>query len=76
LNLLSNISSDRLKEITIPHDFALSLFGVFKESVDPLTLLHGAKLDFLQDRSAVVDLLGYSLTILRDMSHAGFGGCC
>lgn len=66
MNLLSNI----------PHDFASSLFEVFKESVDPLTLLHGAKLDFLQDRSAVVDLLGYSLTILRDMSHAWFGGCC
>ncbi|KAB5527024.1 hypothetical protein DKX38_020871 [Salix brachista] len=45
-------------------------------SSDPLTLFHGAKLDLLLDRSAMVDLLGYSLPISRDMSHAWFGGFC
>ncbi|KAJ6679560.1 hypothetical protein OIU79_019334 [Salix purpurea] len=35
-------------------------------SSDPLTLFHGAKLD----RTAMVDLLGHSLPISRDMSHA------
>ncbi|KAJ6722827.1 hypothetical protein OIU74_007415 [Salix koriyanagi] len=35
-------------------------------SSDSLTLFHGAKLD----RTAMVDLLGYSLPISRDMSHA------
>ncbi|CAK7347981.1 unnamed protein product [Dovyalis caffra] len=68
LNVLSKILSDRLREITIPHDFALSVFGILKKSVDSIDFASGGETG-LPTGSAVVDVLGYLLTNLEDTNH-------
>ncbi|CAL0328483.1 unnamed protein product [Lupinus luteus] len=66
LQILSEIVNERIRDITISIDVALFLFGVFKKSVGILEHAVRGK-SGLPSGSAAVDVLGYSLTILRDI---------
>ncbi|CAK7340329.1 unnamed protein product [Dovyalis caffra] len=66
LNIVSEILNERLKEITILNDFALCILEIFKKSVEVVEF--GSRGESgLPTGSAVIDVLGYSLTILRDI---------
>lgn len=74
LNIVSEILNERLKEITIPNNFALCIFGIFKKSVEAFEFGSRAE-SRLPTGFAVIDVLGYSLTILRDIcaNNGGVG---
>ncbi|KAM7277125.1 hypothetical protein ACFE04_018991 [Oxalis oulophora] len=70
LKIASEIVNDRLKELTICSGFALFVLGEFKKSVgilDSLIRMDSA----LPTGNAPVDVLGYSLTLLRDICARG-----
>ncbi|KAE9592246.1 putative Ataxin-10 domain-containing protein [Lupinus albus] len=66
LQILSEIVNERIRDITISMDVVSFLFGVFKKSVGILEHAVRGK-SGLPSGSAAVDVLGYSLTILRDI---------
>lgn len=66
LRVVSEILNERLNEITFPNDFALFVFGIFKRSVGVSNSVSRCK-SGLPTGSTVIDVLGYSLTILRDI---------
>lgn len=74
LNILSEILNERLKEITILNDFALCIFGIFKKAAEAFEFGSRAE-SRLPTGFAVIDVLGYSLTILRDVcaNNGGVG---
>ncbi|KAH8500287.1 hypothetical protein H0E87_015512 [Populus deltoides] len=72
LNVVSEILNERLKEITILNHFALCIFGIFKKSVEAIEL--GSRGESgLPTGSAVIDVLGYSLAMLRDICATNGG---
>ncbi|CAN6678426.1 unnamed protein product [Malus baccata var. baccata] len=66
LRNISDILNERLQEITVPSDFVLCVFGIFKKSVGILNYATRGK-SGLPTGSIMIDVLGYSLTILRDV---------
>lgn len=66
LRMVSEILNERINEITLPSDFALFVFGVFKRSVGVSNSFSKCN-SGLPTGSAAIDVLGYSLTILRDI---------
>ncbi|MED6199601.1 hypothetical protein PIB30_077443 [Stylosanthes scabra] len=66
LQILSEILSERLEDVTISTDTALFVYGVFKKSIRILEHEVRRK-SGLPSGSSEVDVLGYSLTILRDI---------
>ncbi|CAL5400610.1 unnamed protein product [Camellia sinensis] len=74
LNIVSEILNERLGEISISNDFALSVLGILKRVVGAVDRVSRGK-SGLPTGSVVVDVIGYSLTILRDIcAHDGVGG--
>lgn len=66
LRIISDILNERLREITVSSDFALCVFGIFKKSVGVLNCVTRGQ-SGLPTGSSMIDVLGYSLTILRDV---------
>ncbi|KAK4346995.1 hypothetical protein RND71_033334 [Anisodus tanguticus] len=66
LSILSEILNERIEHIVVSHDFALSIFGILKSAVVVVDFSIRGKSD-LPTGSAPIDVLGYSLTILRDI---------
>ncbi|XP_074273067.1 uncharacterized protein LOC141596724 [Silene latifolia] len=65
LRLVSEILNERLKEIHINIDFALYILGIFETAVK-IVDFHTRGQSGLPTGSASIDVLGYSLTVLRD----------
>lgn len=70
LRVVSEILNERLNEITVPNDFALYVFGVFKNSIKVLNYATRGR-SGLPTGSIEINVLGYSLTILRDICAQG-----
>ena len=66
LQILSEILNEQIEDITISKDVALFVYGIFKKSIGVLEHAVRGK-SGLPSGSAAVDVLGYSLTILRDI---------
>lgn len=66
LRILSEILNERLKDVTVSKDVALFVFGIFKKSIGVLEHATRGK-SGLPSGFVGVDVLGYSLTILRDI---------
>ncbi|KAA8515980.1 hypothetical protein F0562_019159 [Nyssa sinensis] len=66
LNILSEILNERIEEISISNDFALYVLGLLKQAVGVLDSVSRGK-SSLPTGSISLDVLGYSLTILRDI---------
>ncbi|MED6132929.1 hypothetical protein PIB30_023476 [Stylosanthes scabra] len=66
LRILSEILSERLEDVTISTDTALFVYGIFKKSIRILEHEVRGK-SGLPSGSPEVDVLGYSLTTLRDI---------
>ncbi|XP_041017564.1 ataxin-10 [Juglans microcarpa x Juglans regia] len=64
--IVSEILNERIDEIFVPNDFALFVFEIFKRSVGFTISILRCK-SSLPTGSAITDVLGYSLTILRDI---------
>ncbi|KAL6130813.1 hypothetical protein ACLB2K_069192 [Fragaria x ananassa] len=70
LKNVSEILNECLSEITVPNDFALCVFGIFKNSIKVLGYATRGR-SGLPTGSIDIDVLGYSLTILRDTCAQG-----
>ncbi|XP_012083504.1 ataxin-10 [Jatropha curcas] len=68
LGIVSEILNERLEEITVTVDFAMFIFGIFKRSIVFMDSTVSGGKSGLPTGSARIDVLGYSLTILRDIS--------
>ncbi|MCD7467543.1 hypothetical protein HAX54_005042 [Datura stramonium] len=66
LSILSEILNERIEHIVVSHDFALSIFGILKSAAVVVDFSIRGK-SGLPVGSAPIDVLGYSLTILRDI---------
>ncbi|KAK7340159.1 hypothetical protein VNO77_20853 [Canavalia gladiata] len=66
LRILSEILSEQLRDVTVSNDVALFVFGIFKKSVGVLEHAIRGKSGLPSD-SVAVNVLGYSLTMLRDI---------
>ncbi|KAM6584916.1 hypothetical protein CsatB_011918 [Cannabis sativa] len=66
LRIISEILNERLEEITVPNDFALRVLQIFKSSIVVISSGSTTK-SGLPTGSISIDVLGYSLTILRDI---------
>ncbi|KAL5565475.1 hypothetical protein UlMin_028639 [Ulmus minor] len=66
LRMVSEILNERLEEIIVPNDFALCVFEIFKKASGIVN--SGIRtISGLPTGSTAIDILGYSLTILRDI---------
>ncbi|XP_031280508.1 ataxin-10-like isoform X2 [Pistacia vera] len=66
LRIVSEIVNERIEEIIIPIDFALSVLEIFKRSIRAVDFSSKGKFS-LPTPSSAINVLGYSLTILRDI---------
>ncbi|PON41222.1 Coatomer beta subunit [Parasponia andersonii] len=66
LRMISEILNERIEEITVPNDFALFVLEIFKSSIGVINSESRTK-SGLPTGSTAIDVLGYSLTILRDI---------
>ncbi|KAL9321635.1 hypothetical protein ACSQ67_009688 [Phaseolus vulgaris] len=66
LEILSEILNERLGDVTVSKDVVLFVFGIFKKSIGVLEHAMRGK-SGLPSGFTGVDVLGYSLTILRDI---------
>ncbi|XP_057971415.1 uncharacterized protein LOC131160096 [Malania oleifera] len=66
LSFLSEILNGWICEITISSDFALCVLGIFKKAVEVVNSVPRSEFG-LPTGSTAVDVLGYSLIILRDI---------
>lgn len=74
LSIVSEILNERIGEIPISHDFAMFVVGILKQVVGAVDRV-SSELPDLPTGSTIVDILGYSLTILRDLcAHDSAGG--
>ncbi|KAL3632250.1 hypothetical protein CASFOL_025234 [Castilleja foliolosa] len=67
LSILSEILNERVGDIVISNDFSLGVFGVFKSAVGVVDLSSRGNLPF-PTGSADINVIGYTLSILRDIS--------
>lgn len=70
LRVLSEILNERLKEIYISSKFALFVLGIFENAVKAVDFYTRGK-SGLPTGLPSIDVLGYSLTILRDVCAQG-----
>ncbi|CAH8334517.1 unnamed protein product [Eruca vesicaria subsp. sativa] len=71
LRMVSDIANERLKEVSIPKDTAHFLLGLLRKSVvEVFGFVSGEKTE-LPTGSAVIDVMGYSLVIIRDACAGG-----
>ncbi|KAL7003040.1 hypothetical protein U1Q18_004198 [Sarracenia purpurea var. burkii] len=74
LNILSEFLNEHIGEISISKDFAFSVLGILKQAVGAIDCVPRGNCG-LPTGSVIVDVLGYSLTILRDAcAQDGVGG--
>lgn len=66
LSILSEILNEQLRDIVVSNDFPLLLFGILRNAVGIVDFSTRGKLP-LPTGSADVDVMGYSMTILRDI---------
>lgn len=66
LSILSEILTELVEGTVVSHDFALSIFGIFKSAAGVVDFSIRGK-SGLPVGSASIDVLGYSLAILRDI---------
>ncbi|XP_058737246.1 uncharacterized protein LOC131609549 [Vicia villosa] len=66
LQILSEILNERIEDVTVSKDVALFVYGIFKKSTGVLEHAVRGK-SGLPTGITAVDVLGYSLTILRDI---------
>nr|VDD27636.1 unnamed protein product [Brassica oleracea] len=65
LSMLSDIANERLKEVSIPKDTAHFVLGLLRQSVEVFDFVSGERSE-LPTGSAVIDVMGYSLVVIRD----------
>ncbi|CAI9777968.1 unnamed protein product [Fraxinus pennsylvanica] len=70
LSILSEILNERIMDVTVSNDFALSILGIFTNVVGVVDFVETPN-SGLPTGVADVDVLGYSLTILRDVCACG-----
>lgn len=73
LRIISEILNERINEIIVSNDFALRVFGIFKRAVGVISSVLKCK-SGLPTGSTAIDVLGYSLTILRDICACNYQG--
>ncbi|KAJ4706099.1 ataxin-10-like [Melia azedarach] len=66
LRIIAEIVNERIEEITVPHDFALCVLGIFKRSIGGVDFFSRSK-SSLPTALTAINVLGYSLSILRDI---------
>lgn len=66
LRILSEILNEQLRDVTVSKEVALFVFGIFKKSIGVLEHAMRGK-SGLPSGFAGVDVLGYSITLLRDI---------
>ena len=64
LRIVSEILNERIEEIRVPSEFAMCILGIFKRSVRVVDFVTRGK-SGLPTGSTSVDVMGYSLIILR-----------
>lgn len=73
LRIVSEILNERLEEVRVSADFALFVLEVYKRSIGLVDFCSRGKCG-LPTGFATIDVLGYSLTVLRDVcAQDGFG---
>ncbi|CAN8308971.1 unnamed protein product [Cochlearia groenlandica] len=70
LRMVSDIANERLKEVTIPKDTACFILGLFRQSVKVFDFVYGERSE-LPTGLATIDVMGYSLVIIRDTCAGG-----
>lgn len=73
LSIVSEILNEQIVEIPISHDFAMFVTGILKQVVGAVDCVTSEQRD-LPTGCTIVDILGYSLTILRDLCAHDSGG--
>lgn len=66
LRIISEILNERIEEIRVTSEFAMFVLGIFKRSVGAVDFVTRVK-SGLPTGSTSVDVMGYSLIILRDI---------
>lgn len=66
LQIVSEIVNERIEEIIVPNDFALCVLEIFRKSIG-LVDFYARGAPSLPTSSTAINVLGYSLAILRDI---------
>ncbi|XP_022717604.1 ataxin-10 [Durio zibethinus] len=66
LRIISEILNERMEEIRVPSEFAMFVLGIFNRSVKVVDFVTRGK-SGLPTGSISIDVMGYSLIILRDI---------
>ncbi|KAK2653753.1 hypothetical protein Ddye_013609 [Dipteronia dyeriana] len=66
LRVVSEIVNERIEEISVPGDFTLCVLGIFRKSVGVVDFFSRGKSGLPTD-SIAINVLGYSVSILRDI---------
>ncbi|XP_010456308.1 PREDICTED: ataxin-10-like [Camelina sativa] len=70
LRMVSDIANERIGKVSIPKDTTSSVLGLFKKSVDVFNFASSERSE-LPTGSTIVDVMGYSLVIIRDACAGG-----
>ncbi|CAF1714974.1 unnamed protein product [Brassica napus] len=70
LSMVSDIVNERLKEVSIPKDTAHFVLGLLRQSVQVFDFASAERSE-LPTGSAVIDVMGYSLVVIRDACAGG-----
>jgi ataxin-10 len=70
VRMVSDIANERIGKVSIPKDTACSILGLFRQSVDVFDFVSGERSE-LPTGSTIVDVMGYSLVIIRDACAGG-----
>lgn len=70
LRMVSDIANERIREVSIPKDATYFILGLFKQSVCVFDFVSGERSE-LPTGSTIIDVMGYSLVIIRDACAGG-----
>ncbi|XP_010501873.1 PREDICTED: uncharacterized protein LOC104779195, partial [Camelina sativa] len=70
LRMVSDIANERIGQVSIPKDATCSILGLFKKSLDVFDFTSSERSE-LPTGSTVVDVMGYSLVLIRDACAGG-----
>ncbi|KAL1213584.1 hypothetical protein V5N11_000655 [Cardamine amara subsp. amara] len=70
LRMVSDIANERIGQVSIPKNATHSILGLFKQSVTVFDFVSSEKSE-LPTGSATMDVMGYSLVIIRDACAGG-----
>ncbi|XP_010501872.1 PREDICTED: ataxin-10-like [Camelina sativa] len=71
LRMVSDIANERIGQVSIPKDTTCSILGLFKKSLDVFDFASSSERSELPTGSTIVDVMGYSLVIIRDACAGG-----